>query len=320
MVTDKQFSLDNGLKTMLDRMITRSSGNKKFDNLIIIDGDEGYGKSTLATEIGYYVAYEMGRRFSVNNIFFNVDEMTEYARTNKEQVIIWDEAALGGLSSQWQSKVQQILTQLLMVARKKKHFWIFNIPKFYKLNEYIMVDRAIGMIHVYARNETQLGRFVYYSKRQKEKLYMDFKRKKQRNYKKYKTLHGSFPDVMADLIDEEEYDRKKDEAILSIGREEETPKYQRLEAHFAKLIHFLHEEYGWTYDSFEAACYIERQKARRLAYLIGTTKKVDDFLEIERANRETGSRTNMKIKLIKGKQKKFNLSLHPGKDLHPMII
>ena len=320
MVTDKHYSLDKGLKTRLDRMIERSSGSKKFDNLLVIDGDEGYGKTTLAVEVAYYVAQQLKRPFSVDNVFFNVDELTEFARSNKEQLIIWDEAALGGLAAQWQSNVQKVLTQLLMVARKKKHFWIFNIPKFYKLNEYVIVDRAIGMIHVYARKETELGRFVYYSKRQKEKLYMDFKRKKQRNYKKYKTLHGTFPDVLSKLIDEDAYDKKKDEAILSIGRDEATPKYQRLEAHFAKLIQFLHDEYGWTYDSFEAACYIERQKARRLAYLIGTSKKVDDYLEIEKAARETGSRTNMKIKLVKGKQKKFNLTLHPEKEAHPMLI
>jgi len=210
--------METRLVEKLDLMAMRCT-SKNFDNLIVFDGDEGYGKTTLSIEVGYYMAWKTGRKFDVNNIFFDIEEMIKYATETKEQIILWDEAALGGLSDQFRNKIQTRLIQLLMVARKKKHIWLFNIPKFFKLREYIILDRAICLIHVYARKEIELGRFVYFNKKNKEKLYYFFKQKKQRNYKKFYNFRGTFPDVLADLIDENIYDKKKDEAILSIGQE-----------------------------------------------------------------------------------------------------
>jgi len=207
------------LKSKLDLMIQRTT-RQNFDNLVVFDGDEGYGKTTMSMGVAYYVHHETGRPFDVKNVFFDLDSMMDFAMKNKEQIIVWDEAALGGLSDQFRSALQTKLIQLLMVARKKKHFWIFNIPKFFKLREYIILDRAIGLVHVYARNETELGRFVYYSKKKKEQLYYDFKRTKVRNYKKYGDFHGTFPDVLAKVIDENVYEDMKDKAILSIGEDE----------------------------------------------------------------------------------------------------
>ena len=219
MVTDLQYSLDPMLKSKLDLMIQRTT-KQNFDNLLVFDGDEGYGKTTMSMGVAYYVHHETGRPFDVKNVFFDLDSMMDFAMKNKEQIIVWDEAALGGLSDQFRSALQTKLIQLLMVARKKKHFWIFNIPKFFKLREYIILDRAIGLVHVYARNETELGRFVYYSKKKKERLYYDFKRTKVRNYKKYGDFHGTFSNVLAKVIDEDVYDTMKDKAILSIGEDE----------------------------------------------------------------------------------------------------
>lgn len=233
-VTDKEYYMEPRLKEKLDLMIERCTGKRKMDNLLIVDGDEGYGKSTFATQVAYYFSHKTGRPFSVNNMFFNIDKLIDTAVSSKDQIFVWDEAALGGLSVQWQSKIQQKLVQLLMVARKKRHFFIFNIPKFFKLNEYILVDRAIAMVHVYARQEKELGRFVYYNKKSKEYLYYNFRKKRERAYKKFKTFRGTFPNVMGELIDEDAYDRKKDRAIMSIAKDAETNKWK---IKYLKLYH-----------------------------------------------------------------------------------
>jgi hypothetical protein len=217
-VTDKQYYMDTLLREKLDLMIYRMTKLKK-DNLLLIDGDEGDGKSNMMTGIGYYIAYKTERSFNMKNVFFNLDELTTYALKNKEKVIAWDEGALGGLAQEWWNKNQRKFIKLLMVARKRKHFFIICIPRFFKLNEYFVIDRSIGLVHVYMRNEIEHGRFVYYSRSQKEKLWEDWKKKRTRNYKKFYSFHGSFPATLPLILNEDEYEKKKDEAILSIDKE-----------------------------------------------------------------------------------------------------
>jgi len=211
-VTDKQFYIDDNLIAKLDLMVGRL--DKKLDNLVLIDGDEGHGKSNMECGIAKYISWKTGRPFNVSNVFFDLNEMMDFAIKTKEQIICWDEGALGGLASEWWRKNQIEFVKLLMIARKKRHFFIICIPKFFKLNEYLVVDRSIALIHVYARNETDLGRFVYYNKKAKENLFYNWRKTKMRNYKKNLTFRGSFLEYLPKVIDEEAYEKKKDFAIL----------------------------------------------------------------------------------------------------------
>jgi len=226
-VTDLDLYMDPRLKEKMDLMVKRSTGKKKMDNLIVIDGDEGIGKSTLSVYLAYYYASKSERTFSVDNIFFDVNKLIQFAQTTEDQIIIWDEAALGGLSIEHSKQHQINLTKLLMTARKKRHLWIFNIPKFFKLNEYILVDRAIALIHVYARRQLEAGRFCYYKKKAKEKLFYHRIRTRQREYYKYMSFWGTFPNCLTKIIDEDKYEAMKDEAIASIGKEEKKNRYER---------------------------------------------------------------------------------------------
>ena len=218
-VTDKQFYMESKLIDKLNLMCDKMT-KVTDDNLVLIDGDEGAGKSTLASEVCYYVADKTGRSFTVDDIYFDLDKLIDIALKTKEKIFDWDEGALGGLSIEWWKKNQLKFLKLLMVARKRKHFFVICIPKFFKLNEYLVVDRSIALLHVYKRNEIQKGRFVYFSKSRKEALWQNWKKTKWRNYKRYFNFHGSFPDAFSKIINIEEYDKKKDTAILSIGKEE----------------------------------------------------------------------------------------------------
>lgn len=235
--------MERALIDKLDLCIKRTTGHKHFDNLIVIDGDEGYGKTTLSVAAAYYIAEKTGREM---RYFFNLDDLIKYAASNKEKVIIWDEAALGGLGAEWQNKTQQKLIKLLMVARKKRHFWIFNIPKFFKLAEYILIDRAIGLIHVYSPDENRLGLFYYYKKRAKEHLFHHFRKTKNRAYKKFKSFRGTFPNVAKlPLIDWVQYDKDKDEAILSVASMDEKATGKQLEALAFKYLYVQHNRYNF---------------------------------------------------------------------------
>jgi len=216
-VTDKDIYIDGYLKENLDFCAKREK--KAWDNLAIIDGDEGSGKSTLSWGIGYYMSWLKGNSFGLENIFFDVDKLMDYARKHKNKVIIWDEAAMEGLGSDWQNKLQRKLVKVLMVARNKGHFWIFNIPKFFKLNEYIAVDRSFFLINCYSPDNISRGFFRFSNKRKKSNIYYDWKFSKKRTYKKHVDFSGRFTKAYSDLINEKEYERMKDKAISEMFSE-----------------------------------------------------------------------------------------------------
>tara|TARA_R100001530_G_scaffold115194_1_gene82129 strand:- start:230 stop:1111 length:882 start_codon:yes stop_codon:yes gene_type:complete len=239
LVTKHKYYIDENLKSKFDFCITRQ--NKDFDHLFIVDGDEGYGKSTAVIGWANYIAEQTGKSFTSKNVFFNPDELMEFAGTTEQQVIVWDEAALGGLSIQWQNKVQQKLIQMLMVARKKKHFWFFVIPKFFRLNEYVVVDRAISLIHIYSPDDLNRGNFVYFNRGAKNRLYYEVKRNKIRNYKRY-TFAGKYVQK-GFVIDKEDYEKRKDQAIESIFKSEDKTSNRDNELRLAKYLLSMNQAY-----------------------------------------------------------------------------
>ena len=251
-VTDKDYYLDDNLKENLDFCIKRQK--KNFDHVFIIDGNEGYGKSSFSLAVGNYLAYSTGKPFSLDNVFFDVDKMMEFAVKTEEQVIIWDEAALMGLSKEWQNKLQIKLTKLLMVARKKRHFWIFNIPSIAELNSYVAVRRSIALLHVYSPDHITRGAFVFLNKRIKNKAYIEMKKSKREYYGKY-NFHGKFTDTSW-LIDNKAYEAKKDAAILSVL---DTETVNSVSAKLIKL------QYGVTT--------LERYSLDELAPIFGVDKR-----------------------------------------------
>lgn len=240
-VTKFQYPMEVKMAQKLDIMIDRCTGKNKMDNLLINDGGEGMGKTTMSLCQAVYLAEKTGRPFNVKNVFFDLDTMITFAMQTEAQIILWDEAALGGLSTEGYNKMQIKLIKLLMVARKKRHIYIFNIPSAFKLKEYI-VERAIGLCHVYLRNEVQHGRFVYYKKSAKDGLYHKWKNSKKRLYSKYVTFRGTFPDILdpkksyniLSEFDVDEYERKKDEAILSINKEDESKSASAIKRKFVQ--------------------------------------------------------------------------------------
>lgn len=237
-VTDLKYGLETKLVNKLDIMIARCTNQtKRKDALLIIEGAEGEGKTNSSEAVSYYVKYKTGRDI---HMFFRLKPLFEFAKSTSEKIIIWDEPAIDSLSTDWYRKASKDIIRLLMVCRKKRHFLIFNFVKFYKFSEYIVVDRALGLVHMYSRYETESGRMAYIRKKHLENLFNDYKQKKQRNYKKYMAFGGTFP-VVEHLIgkmgiyvegklckDLQMYEELKDRAIESIGIEDE-------EVHKAKI-------------------------------------------------------------------------------------
>jgi hypothetical protein len=246
-VTDKQYFMDKQLIHKLDLMIERFKQNK--DNLLICEGGEGDGKTTMSVACAYYIAYMTKRPFSVANIFFDVEKMIEFAQNTEEQIIIWDEPALSGLTTQWWNETQTLLTQILMMARKKKHFFIFNVTKFFKFNSYSIRERSIGMIHVYSKKNLYAGSFRYIKKDKIDCLFDDYRSRKQSNYRKWSSFRSTFPNVMLPkygIIDLIAYEKLKDEAIMSIGKTKKHEKATKDTLRIDKLVVGLKEKHGYS--------------------------------------------------------------------------
>ncbi len=254
-VTDKKYYMDDKLKSKLDLMIKRMKGTD--DNIIVIDGDEGQGKTEMAMGICYYVAHKTGREYNVDNINFDLDIVIKRAVSTKEQIEHFDEAVLGLLTTNWQNKLQQKFNKLVMVARKKKHFIVLCIPKFHRLSQYLIEERTIALVHVYSRNNMEKGRFCYYTKKNKNQLYTEWRKNKTKKYKEFRSFWGTFPITSTKIFTDEQnkiYNEKKDEAILAIGGDDkpkESPQSEKWKNQRNDLIVFIKDRLGLKYTEME---------------------------------------------------------------------
>lgn len=228
---DINYYLDPKIIKKLDLMSDRCTrSNAKKDACLIVEGGEGEGKTNTSIACAYYVKKKTGMPI---HLFFRLDNLIKFAQTNTNCIIIWDEPALDALSTDSLSRINKDLIRLLMAVRINRHFFIFNFTKFYKFNEYIVVDRALGLIHMYSRKEIEPGRFVYIKKRNLEKLYLSYKQSKKRLYKKYSSFRGSFSEVMNRHFDSmgihvngyekatiNNYESEKSKAIEGIGKDD----------------------------------------------------------------------------------------------------
>lgn len=232
---DSHYALENRLVKKLDLMIARCEQlHPKKDAVLICEGAEGEGKSNSSTAIAYYIKKKTNRTI---NMFFRLEPLIKFAQSTEGQIIIWDEPALDALSTDWYKEANKDLMRLLMTVRKKRHFFIFNFTKFYKFSEYIVVDRSLGLIHMYSRNETEPGRFVYIKKKNLERLFLGYKISKKRLYRPLTSFRGNFPDIIEKHFEKmgisvegkvnatyDDYEIEKDKAIMSIGNEKKVSK------------------------------------------------------------------------------------------------
>ena len=215
-VTDLNISIDNYLLRKLNLMVSRMSDKVKGDCLLICNGSEGSGKSNMSFIVAKYISFVTGRDFTHKNVFFDVDKLIEFAQNNEQQIIIWDEPALAGLSNEWYNRNQRNLIKLLMLIRKRRHFFIFNLTKFYKFNPYF-IDRSNGMIHTYSHDGITLGRWTYYKEASIQRLAYDWKSKRKESFRLYYNARGTIGYHLPRIVDEKAYEKQKDIAINSIG-------------------------------------------------------------------------------------------------------
>ncbi len=181
---------------------------KDRDYVMVVDGEEGSGKSVLAMQI----AKHLDPTFNIENIVFTADQfMKKIKITKKFACIVLDEAFSASSARASLSQVNRAMLGIATEMRQRNLFIIMCIPSFFDLDKYFALWRCKALIHVYFRKDGSRGRYILFPKTKKKYLYLNGK--KNYNYSKPKS---PFPPLVFSnhyVVDETAYRQHKANAF-----------------------------------------------------------------------------------------------------------
>lgn len=213
--TDKNIQLNVNLVTVLDHGI--KAVKHKWDFCGVIDGPEGSGKTNTAVSCAYYVTHTLSKAFSVDNILFTPQQIMEAIdNAKKMDVFVLDEFILSGYSVDALSSVQNVMVKKFTVVRKKQLFFFMVIPYLHMLRAYFARDRTNFLIHMWSPDGIKRGEFRFYGPMKKLQYYYQSKKYMGKPVRIKADFSGHFHENMSRVIDLQDYDDKKEEALKSI--------------------------------------------------------------------------------------------------------
>ena len=283
LVTDIQRTLENGDKITgyyMDGYLARNLApipvylKAAWDVVGIVSGHGKVriGKSTIAAQIGYYIAWliaggemffeenEKGSpivtgfkkpdkevRFNLDeNVVFSSDELQKrafqlYEKYGKNQVIIYDEGRQGLDSSRAMENINKGMQDFFQECGFMGHVIIIVVPNFFKLHEDYAVPRSLFLIDVYAKDGVERGFFNFYNEHQKELLYF-FGKKKLGITAKYASANPSFWGRFTKWLpfDKDKYEKMK---AVALERKRKTRLERRIKLQRDALIWLMYKRY-----------------------------------------------------------------------------
>lgn len=241
-----------------------------WDNVLILGGDEGIGKTTLALHILEIWYTLLGHKIKPEHIEKVALGLKQFLKAFKElkrfELVVYDEA--GELSSlRMMNKFNYSITKAYEVVRGANLFTILVLPDVFYVNPFFSTRRARGYIHVYKR-----GRFAYWNKKRLRNLIEKNKLFKKKAVWRIKPLfYDTFPKYKGVLL--ESYLEKKEKKMATIREElydslmeKEGEKYD-----FLKYVYNAYTTVGATKTGAIFEC------SRRTIY-----RKKDEYLEIQK--------------------------------------
>jgi len=223
--------LDGYLRYVLDTVYT--DVRKDYDSFIIISGREGFGKSTLASQIALY----LDRSYNIDRCTFTAEQFEKAVLgASKYQAVVFDET-MGYLGSRGaMSRFNKRLIKIMSEMRSRNLIVILCIPNFFELDRYPAIHRSTGLLHVYQR-----GRLASYDYKKKKLLYL--KGKKMYSYHSQPpTFKGVFTKFFP--LPKEEYEQKKQLAIASWDAQQKGSDKIATKHRNNAIIH-MNEEIGY---------------------------------------------------------------------------
>ena len=237
------------LKLLLDHL--REAVDNKWDGVALIDGMEGSGKSGLGMLSCYYV----DPTFNIDRIVFTPNQfMDAVDKATVGQAILWDEFVTGGMSTDFMSEMQKALVMKMTMIRKKRLFIFWVMPYYFIVGRYFAVARSRFLLHAYTPDGINRGTFKTWNYDRKRLMY--FRGRKEFDYCVEPYSKGTFVDFFKEypgVIDENEYDDKKEDATLAINNEETNPRMKKLMSGFSGLVKLIRERTNITPKEISSA-------------------------------------------------------------------
>lgn len=127
----------------------RTAIEDDFDVTILIDGKSGIGKSALAISIGMELDHSFTSRTIPDHIAFTASEFLNcIEKATKGQVIIYDEAVRGMMSTETFANEQKAIVTALAIVRAKNLIMILLAPDLWLVAKSFRARRAGWWIHV----------------------------------------------------------------------------------------------------------------------------------------------------------------------------
>lgn len=211
--------MDGGLYNHLTKNVQPSVQKADFDYVIIVDGEEGSGKSVFAQQL----AVILDPNFTLKNLCFTPqDFMKAVVNAKPFSCIVFDEAFTGLSSRSSLTEMNQLIVGLMMEMRQKNLFIIIVMPSVFMLDKYAVLHRARGLFHV-RMNKGKRGYWDYYNKFRLKILYLKGKKLYDYNQVKRYTF-GKFRDQYT--VNEQHYREKKGKALNSKSRRTRADAYK----------------------------------------------------------------------------------------------
>jgi len=252
---DITYYIEPRLLENLDKVKYRLEKKDK-DFVMLVDGKEGAGKSTLAVQMAKYV----DNSFCVDRCCMTSEQFKEAIyNAKKGQAVIYDEAFTGLSSKGALSEINRMLVSLMMQMRQKNLFVIIVLPTFFMLEKYVAIFRGRVLVHVWEKNDR---RYFGVFNNQKQKILFAVG-KKYLSYKGVRTrfsgrFYGKFP------INDHEY-RKKKAIALEESEKGEKDKEKGGQVHDERdfLITYLHEAHKMSVQGIQELSGLKRDKIYR---------------------------------------------------------
>ncbi len=220
---------------------------KNTSFVIIIDGNSGLGKSTLANQI----AITWDKNYSLKKLHYNPTTFLEggngkigLENCKKGDCLVFDEAMLlsarGALTA-----MNRVMIQALSMIRSKQIFIIFCVNSLFDLDKNIAISQARLLIHLYGKNFIDRGNFGAFfmangQENRMKQLYL-FGKKYYSYTKPRANFIGRFTKEF--IVDQQAYDKQKNKGVSEFLKQAEQKTTTRANTQRDQLICYLREHY-----------------------------------------------------------------------------
>lgn len=222
--------------------IIKQMQHNKYDCIIVISGNRGTGKSTLAYKLGLNIGGFNAQR----DICFTREEVMNSLAKKVGKIIIADEMINVSFNRDFFESEQKDLIKMLNMYRDKKNILLACVPNFATLDKQFLgltkirihvVRRGLAVLH--RQKPTQFGTDPWDIKRNEKIENMWYKKNKFKvNYKALSTSFGLLTWNELTPIQEERYqkikDKKRNEILLK--KQEELKKNDPERLFFENLL------------------------------------------------------------------------------------